>query len=333
MRAHVLERARPDGPRPRLRLRRLLRPAVRVAAASPPGAVRAGPRRGRRGPIRAGRRHVGRVATPTCRAARRWPASSCTASGSSSSELGVEPARSGCPTRSATPPRCRRSRGGAARGTSSPRRSPGTRPTGCRTTPSSGRASTAPGSSPTSRRPTPTTPTFGRPTSPAAERQLRREGRAATCRSGCSAGATAAAGPTREMLAAAHRKADLDGSPRVDARHPDAFFAEAEAELPEPAGLVGGAVPRAAPRHLHLAAPHEAGQPAQRAPAARGRAVGDHRGRAARAPLPVRRARDGLADRAAAAVPRHPAGLVDRLGAPGGGARTTRRSPATLEAA
>ena len=43
---------------------------------------------------------------------------------------------------------------------------------------------------------------------------------------------------------------------------------------PTPPVWVGRAVPGAAPRHLHLAGPHQAGQPPQRAPAARGRAVG-----------------------------------------------------------
>ena len=36
------------------------------------------------------------------------------------------------------------------------------------------------------------------------------------------------------MLAAAHRKADLEGSPTRPARPPAEFFAAAEAELPEP---------------------------------------------------------------------------------------------------
>ncbi|WP_375387560.1 alpha-mannosidase [uncultured Amnibacterium sp.] len=42
-------------------------------------------------------------------------------------------------------------------------------------------------------------------------------------------------GPTREMLAAAHRKADLEGSPRVRLTDPHTFFTEAEAELADPA--------------------------------------------------------------------------------------------------
>ncbi|WP_165358419.1 glycoside hydrolase family 38 C-terminal domain-containing protein [Haloactinopolyspora alba] len=46
-------------------------------------------------------------------------------------------------------------------------------------------------------------------------------------------------GPTREMLAAAERKKDLDGVPRVRLGDPRSFFATAEAELPEPPVWVG----------------------------------------------------------------------------------------------
>ncbi|MFJ6651500.1 alpha-mannosidase [Microbacterium sp. NPDC091313] len=41
-------------------------------------------------------------------------------------------------------------------------------------------------------------------------------------------------GPTREMLAAAHRTRDLEGSPRVELGSPQLFFERAQAELPEP---------------------------------------------------------------------------------------------------
>lgn len=41
-------------------------------------------------------------------------------------------------------------------------------------------------------------------------------------------------GPTREMVAKAHRTADLEGSPKVRIGTPAEFFAEAEAELPNP---------------------------------------------------------------------------------------------------
>ena len=41
-------------------------------------------------------------------------------------------------------------------------------------------------------------------------------------------------GPTREMLAAAHRTASLEGSARVELTSPRAFFSEAEAEYANP---------------------------------------------------------------------------------------------------
>ncbi|WNF01860.1 glycoside hydrolase family 38 C-terminal domain-containing protein [Streptomyces luomodiensis] len=46
-------------------------------------------------------------------------------------------------------------------------------------------------------------------------------------------------GPTREMLAAAERKHDLDGSPRVRLADPGSFFRAAEAELSAPPVWVG----------------------------------------------------------------------------------------------
>ncbi|WP_035814876.1 glycoside hydrolase family 38 C-terminal domain-containing protein [Jiangella gansuensis] len=46
-------------------------------------------------------------------------------------------------------------------------------------------------------------------------------------------------GPTREMLAAAERKQDLDGSPRVRLSDPHSFFQQAEAELETPPVWVG----------------------------------------------------------------------------------------------
>lgn len=46
-------------------------------------------------------------------------------------------------------------------------------------------------------------------------------------------------GPTREMLAAAHRKRDLDGSPKVRLSDPHSFFVTAEAELEDPPVWLG----------------------------------------------------------------------------------------------
>lgn len=46
-------------------------------------------------------------------------------------------------------------------------------------------------------------------------------------------------GTTREMVGRARRLADLEGSPRVRWAHPDEFYAEARAELPDPPVWVG----------------------------------------------------------------------------------------------
>ncbi len=85
---------------------------------------------------------------------------------------------------------------------------------------------------------------------------------------------------------------------------------------PRRPGRVGrGAVPGAAPRHLHDAGRHQAGQPAQRAPAARGRAVGHHRRGEVGYAVPGTRARPPVEDGPAPPVPRHPSRLLDRVGA------------------
>ncbi len=47
-------------------------------------------------------------------------------------------------------------------------------------------------------------------------------------------------GPTREMVSAAHRSADLEGIPRVKLASPAQFFAAAEAESPAPAAVWKG---------------------------------------------------------------------------------------------
>ena len=105
--------------------------------------------------------------------------------------------------------------------------------TRCRTTPSGGRASTAPGSSPTSRRSTPTTPTSPAPSwrAPSGSTPRRGAARPSLVPFGYGDGG---GGPTREMIAAAHRRAVLEGSPtRRDRAARAAFFASAEAEYPD----------------------------------------------------------------------------------------------------
>ena len=123
-------------------------------------------------------------------------------------------------------------------------------------------------------------------------------------------------GPTREMLARADRLADLD-------RHAPGRARLAGAVLRARRGRGGGGRARAGvARRAVLRDPsgdadepaaHEARQPAVRAAAARGRAVGgdgSRRRRRRRSP----RARRAVARGAHPAVPRHPPGLVDRLG-------------------
>ena len=74
-----------------------------------PRALRADPAAGGRGPLRPGRRHVGRVRHQHARRRGAGPAVRGRASASSSRSSASSAARSGCPTRSATPRRCRRS--------------------------------------------------------------------------------------------------------------------------------------------------------------------------------------------------------------------------------
>ena len=105
-------------------------------------------------------------------------------------------------------------------------------------------------------------------------------------------------GPTREMLARARRTADLEGSPQVTIEAPSAFFTAAEAEYADGPVWVGELYLELHRAHVHVAGADEAGQPAQRAPAARGRALEHGRGTARADRLPVRRARPALEDRA-----------------------------------
>ncbi len=132
-------------------------------------------------------------------------------------------------------------------------------------------------------------------------------------------------GPTREIMERARRLADLEGSPKVVVEHPDEFFAKARAEYPD-APVWVGELYLELHRATYTSQARTKGQPAQRTPAPRGRVVGDD-GRAVRAGLrvPVREARQAVEDGAAAPVPRHPAGLLDRLGAPRGRGRIRAR--------
>jgi alpha-mannosidase len=65
-----------------------------------------------------------------------------------------------------------------------------------------------------------------------AERNFSEKGRASTSLVPFGWG-DGGGGPTREMIAAAHRTADLEGSPRVEIGSPRDFFRDAEAEYPD----------------------------------------------------------------------------------------------------
>ena len=237
------------------------RPAVRLAQGALPASCSSGSKAGApSGPLRAGRRDVGRVRHQH---ARRRGAGPAVRARQAVLPRGVRrrAARglaAGLVRLHRRAPADRRRWPGRAG--SSPRRSRGTRPTGSRTTRSGGRASTAPGSSPTSRRSTPTTPSSPARELAHADRQLPRQGRRRP-RSLVPFGyGDGGGGPTREMLGRARRTADLEGSPRVESRRPSEFFAAAEAEYADRAPVwAGRAVPGVAPRHLHLAGRDQAG--------------------------------------------------------------------------
>src|SRR5699024_2703907 len=109
--------------------------------------------------------------------------------------------------------------------------------------------------------------------------------------------------------------------PGRDAARPLDFLREGGERVRECRGRTGlgrRALPRAAPGDLHLAARDEAGQPPQRGSAAHGRAPVGACDAAHRHRIPARGAHRDLGDGAAAPVPRHPARLVHRLGAPRG---------------
>ena len=156
-----------------------------------------------------------------------------------------------------------------------------------------------------------------------AQRQFAEKGRANTAWSR-SAGATAAA--ARPARCWPPRTAPATWRARPRCAWPGPLNSSSP---PRPSTrrrrLGGRAVPRVPPRHLHHPGAHEARQPAQRAPAAPGRAVGHHGGRAGGRGLSRRDAPPLLGDGAAAAVPRHPARDVDRMGAPAGRARVRAR--------
>ena len=127
-------------------------------------------------------------------------------------------------------------------------------------------------------------------------------------------------GPTRQMMravpAGARPRGLPEGRDRVAARRSSSG---AIAEYPDAPRVVGRAVLRDPPRHVHQPGQDQGRQPPLRAAAARGRAVGGDRGdRHAGRRLPVRRARPlwktVLLHQFHDILP----GVVDRLGAPRG---------------
>ena len=277
----------------------------------------AGGREGR--PVAAGRRHVGR--------GRRQPARRRGAGPPARARQAVLPRR----VRRRVPGRvaarlvrlhrgvpAARPAGRDASG-SSPRRSPGTRPTSSRTTRSGGRASTAPGSSPTSRRPTPTTARFDGRGAGARRAQLRRQGRrhpvAAAVRARRrrrrphprDAGAGPAAARPGGLAAGGDRAPRTPSSPPRATEYPDApvWSGELYLELHRATYTSQARTKAGNRRSEHLLREAELW-----AATRRGAAPGSR--------LPVRRAGPAVEDRAAAPVPRHPAGQLDRLGAPRG---------------
>ena len=112
VRPHVLQRRRRWPTSTRTWCSPAPRPSSTRGCRSTTRGVRAASQEGRRaGPVRAGRRHVGRVRHQHARAARRWSASSRTGKRFFAERARRRAAtRSGCPTRSATPARCRSSR-------------------------------------------------------------------------------------------------------------------------------------------------------------------------------------------------------------------------------
>ena len=320
-RPHLRQRHGAGRRLPRVRLRLLAGPAVRVGqGALPDGLASASRRRCGRA---SGRRSAacGSSPTATCPAARRWPASSSTASGSSSSEFGVETEGVWLPDSfgyTAALPAA--GAGSPASSGSSPRRCRGTRPTSSRTTPSGGRASTAPGLHPL----------------PAGRHLQRRVLAARSWPTPCATTPTRArgtrslvpfgygdggGGPTREMLERARRlrrPGGLAAGRRSSTRTTSSPGARRPSTRTRP--VWSGEL------YLEL---HRATYTTQARPSrATGAAstccarpsCGRRRPRCTRRATryPYERARPAVEDGAAAPVPRHPAGLLDRLGAPRG---------------
>ena len=317
VRSHLLQRARADGHRRPTSCSPLLGAAVRVGArrTSPSCSTASGRGWPRAGSCRSAA--CGWSPTPTCPAGRRWPDSSSPASGSSARSSASSPTTSGCPTRSATPRRYPRSPPRRAPAGSSPRRSSWNE---------------------TNRMPAPHLPVGGHRRNPALHalpagrhlqlRALRRTispapsasspRRAGRRRRWCrSAGATAAVAPPARCSPPRTARAVLEGSPRVELARPAAFFGP-----PRPPSIQ---TRRCGAGELYLE--YHRGTYTSQARTKRGNRRSEHllreaelwattAARSARRRLPRTTRCERTGRRCCCPVPRHPARLVDRVGAP-----------------
>ncbi|GAA3095627.1 glycoside hydrolase family 38 C-terminal domain-containing protein [Nonomuraea salmonea] len=125
-------------------------------------------------------------------------------------------------------------------------------------------------------------------------------------------------GTTREMVARAARVRDLEGSPTVTWETPAEFFDKAEAEYPNPPVWVGELYLELHRATLTSQAKTKQGNRRSEALLREAELWAATAAVRAGGRLSVRGARPAVEDGAAAPVPRHPARLVDRVGAPGG---------------
>ena len=276
---------------PRVRLRLLAGPAVRLDQGALPGGLGRGSQEAvADGPVRAGRRHVGRVRHQHARRRGAGPPARPRQALLPRRVRRRDRGASGCPTPSATPAACRRSPRLAGlewfltqkiswnQTNKFPHHTfwwegiDGTRifthfpPVDTYNAELQRRASS--------------------PTRSATSR-TRAAAPARWCR---SATATAAAAPPGRCSSRPRRLRDLEGSPtRRDRDARTTFFADGRARSTRTPPVWSGELYLELHRGTYTSqAAHQAGQPAQRAPAARGRAVGGDRRRAHRARLPVR---------------------------------------------
>ena len=217
-----------------------------------PGAVRAGPGagRGRAGSCRSA--GCGWSRTPTCPAARRWPASSWPASGSSSSSSGCEPREVWLPDSfgySAALPQIIAAAGRPLVPHPEDLLERDERDAAPHVL--AGRASTAPGSSPTSRRWTPTTPSCPGAELARAAAPVRREGPGQHVAGAVRLGRRRRRADPGDAGRRGTARASLEGSPHGAHRLAGGVLRRGRGGVRRSAGVVRRAVPGVPPRHLH----------------------------------------------------------------------------------